>query len=1350
MSPIAKKLDSPRDGFALVVALAMVSFVILMLLSLGALVSVELSLAGKNSMREQARVNALAGLSIALGELQLAAGNDQRVTAPADIISARQDLDDDKKLITGVWKTGDYSGAAGPELSMTDRWNWSVGDDETVNSGSTWTSGPRWLVSSERPITDLASQDWDTLSPTLKTASMVVTEGRTTSGDPSGIRVETKAGIVPLENANGDLGGGYAWWVGDEGVKAKVNPSGAFPDQDSTQERLLNASRAPNTILSIWDGLENYSGDAAKEYFVRTDSPVDLMQSGGIDSDDALVLAPRYYDHWTASNFGLITNTRDGGLKKDLTRGLGDQFPDTMAGRTIWWLRESNGKYIKGPLWDTVYSYANLYREKMPWMASFGVDTDGSQIVAYNATTLPYTYVNNLTMQRGPRGVSDPNSKAASLEPRSPVPYADTEKAFLVTDNTASAYTLQSRWLYQDDNTQKGARTPLFGLEPDSFSKKSEGIQHVVSPVVLGMVAKISLASAKVWDVWDAEIDSRGYWSRSSIASLFNLNTTDNPDALSMLAQELRNGTADEQAFYAEMDSHYVLHVIVDPHVIVWNPYDIALEGFKSEIRWFPGYRLDGRNLNFDNLDWKIETSIGPVSVKSQKDTQSGRDYFSLGGLMRTYDHQDGVNINNGLKYEFEMPAGQTLEAGEIRVFSMAEHGSTSEYGNIIDLQGEEVSGIISGVISSPLQSAPIPEETEIYGLHLKTGLANDVFTRESWEIQPWIGGINADTADIANPSGGNRRVRMVATSIPENEVGSEVIRNYADPVLIEELNFTLGTDHDYVYDREDKDKNPLTVEKAHSRAARYSSLIDYAGNAYAVAYLSAFIQPANLDSQKGLPLLAQFNPAPLAFLETTKENSNAFLWKMELLDPEAVDIIPGLVSVINGNVGWGPDFGTYGEGNISLFEVPRFPLQSIGALMHANLGLYDVNPTYAVGSGYANPLVPVTQTYTTNDFETLDDSNSVRFYLPDASYHLNEAIFDEYFFSTIPEASTGEHGFRDASRTAPFGVDFDETYLTDNGTLPNPRMLIVSGETDPDELRDFDSAAKHLMLDGAFNVNSTSKPAWKAFLSGMNSVQIESLTRGLHTHDSEFPQMRSALPYADANEPWTGYKALTETELDTLAQAIVAEVRKRGPFLSMSDFINRRLVDGETGRISALQGAIDNTINASVSGLGESVGYTPTGDWAKDNNFNEEVLAKKQGAGAPGWLLQQDILKTMAPVMTTRSDTFTIRAYGSTVNSLSGKVDAEAWCEAIVQRYPDYVEEADGVRSDSAESVWTKEWGSDHKWIASRNEQRTETIDGDTVELGVGDMAAQFGREFRIVKFRWLSPAEVKDLSGS
>ena len=40
----------------------------------------------------------------------------------------------------------------------------------------------------------------------------------------------------------------------------------------------------------------------------------------------------------------------------------------------------------------------------------------------------------------------------------------------------------------------------------------------------------------------------------------------------------------------------------------------------------------------------------------------------------------------------------------------------------------------------------------------------------------------------------------------------------------------------------------------------------------------------------------------------------------------------------------------------------------------------------------------------------------------------------------------------------------------------------------------------------------------------------------------------------------WSGFRELESQEIDKLVDAITDEVRKRGPFLSMAEFVNRRL----------------------------------------------------------------------------------------------------------------------------------------------------------------------------------------------
>jgi len=81
------------------------------------------------------------------------------------------------------------------------------------------------------------------------------------------------------------------------------------------------------------------------------------------------------------------------------------------------------------------------------------------------------------------------------------------------------------------------------------------------------------------------------------------------------------------------------------------------------------------------------------------------------------------------------------------------------------------------------------------------------------------------------------------------------------------------------------------------------------------------------------------------------------------------------------------------------------------------------------------------------------------------------------------------------------------------------------------------------------------------------------------------FPRVQAV--FGNAFEPgdeeegfWTGFRALTREEIRELAVEIVNEVIERGPFLSLGEFVNRKLETGNLGEKGALQAALDDTVN--------------------------------------------------------------------------------------------------------------------------------------------------------------------------
>lgn len=86
------------------------------------------------------------------------------------------------------------------------------------------------------------------------------------------------------------------------------------------------------------------------------------------------------------------------------------------------------------------------------------------------------------------------------------------------------------------------------------------------------------------------------------------------------------------------------------------------------------------------------------------------------------------------------------------------------------------------------------------------------------------------------------------------------------------------------------------------------------------------------------------------------------------------------------------------------------------------------------------------------------------------------------------------------------------------------------------------------------------------------------------------------------------------------------------------------------------------------------------------------------------------------------RDDTFRIRAYGESRDA-NDKVIATAYCEAIMQRFPEYMDPR------NEDHVPVRELDSQGEFI--NNPALTKTN-------------AKYGRQFKMISFRWLSKEEI------
>lgn len=355
-----------------------------------------------------------------------------------------------------------------------------------------------------------------------------------------------------------------------------------------------------------------------------------------------------------------------------------------------------------------------------------------------------------------------------------------------------------------------------------------------------------------------------------------------------------------------------------------------------------------------------------------------------------------------------------------------------------------------------------------------------------------------------------------------------------------------------------------------------------------------------------------------------------------------------------------------------------------------------------------------------------------------------NDALWDNWFCSSITAQQQGPFYTRRNAKTV-----FSE-FANNSRSLPFSRLELIENNSSSliSELFDGNDPkedahkkiAKHLIINGGFNVNSTSKTAWKALFTGLKGRAItwyDRQNKSVKTEDfpdklaiSRFSLANSIKEGVDAGDPasWDGIRLLTEEQIDKLAEECVRQVKLRGPFLNMSDFINRRLSsDDELARVGMLQAAIDwDEFNGNTPQPSEKSSingrFKGTQDMMKSNNWSVPFPAANKGSfytGITGYVTQADLLKGIGNQLTPRSDTFTIRAYGDAVDPNTGQVIARAWCEAVVMRTPNYVDP-----TDSPDSFHVDQEGLSSHTLSEINKK--------------------YGRQLKVISFKWLSKDEI------
>jgi hypothetical protein len=190
-------------------------------------------------------------------------------------------------------------------------------------------------------------------------------------------------------------------------------------------------------------------------------------------------------------------------------------------------------------------------------------------------------------------------------------------------------------------------------------------------------------------------------------------------------------------------------------------------------------------------------------------------------------------------------------------------------------------------------------------------------------------------------------------------------------------------------------------------------------------------------------------------------------------------------------------------------------------------------------------------------------------------------------------------------------------------------------------------------------------------------------------------------------------------------------------PYLGLSEFINRFLTpENWLNRCGALQSAIIRAGLAdrlSDTKLTKSSLETPTAGYFP-NPENIEVISQngKSGThaamGAPGNLLQSDLLQSLGSAIATRSDTFAIRCFGEASQN-SGETGS-AWMEVIVQRVPEFIDATNAPETGNS---------APHPFKPAPSASPDPSV--STALTPVNNI---LGRRFKIISMRWLKADEI------
>jgi hypothetical protein len=1267
-------------GFALVATLSLMVLLAILAVGLLSLSAVSLRSAGQGSAQAEARANARMALMVAIGELQKHIGPDQRITANGAILddpttSSNEVLHPHWTGVWNSWKAGDGTS-----------FHRSVEGESLMGMAPTYLTGRNdyfrsWLLSLDP---DEAS-DWEAPKslnltgvpmPTKdQDAILLVGEGSLGEDAEPIDFVSARLIDVNTSGTTGGFRGRYGWWVGDQAQKARVMGDSYEKESTLTLAQKIARAQAPGSTGSkTIEGLEEMT-DLQE---TKLEGLPSLKTLDVVIADNDKIPAQANFHAVTPFSEAVIADVREGGLKRDLSTLL--ELPiDPAYVSNEYLLYKFNTKN------NSMAAFTSKPQEIVPIhdLAAFyqlydAVTDTQDPLRKSNARGVQYKPHNTLGGIDGPhiRSTNYGTTKSSPIYPRE---YSANyrQPRIIKVQFLASLFSKKIEPTIPADRTnpQPNTHELLIGITPSITLWNPTNL-----PAIFQMKeGDVNMAALTAQMMRLNDLPLRVKFNKNN-----NQHITADISFNQMCGANYDKGNSMLNLYWAG------IHPIkMEPGEV--KTLSLPFSGDVSSLKATFGYKGHWAKWN-TNFFGKTDTYFVGHEVKVGWEPESFM-HFTNSANPGTNNGNAPANpardtdtrhvVDGRLRFKSSDRIGIVLGSGGAGSIGWGNNSSCYQDFNPATSNWDRWSGMMNGPSGQALFSKGMTGGATELKAPSRTGasiIARST-TDAGWPFMHFSYMAGVETNEASNGGGvvaGGRKFasRPFLHSSPINSF-PYLDGNTGNALYNFGWNWAIDLIND-VY------QAPVQVTPTGS---------GYWGGGYTNEYGTTHI------IQQEIPVVPPLSIAAL---------SHARLGGWSISDQAEM---------------------TYDEMNLPTAGVKRLLMRAIG------FGGLAPNTLQAIGNSYAHPLIPANLAHT----NTTRAGYAITF--ADHSYLANKALWDEYFFSSITPQRTQVEVFEASDRTVD---DVANQFFFDNERLPNRRITPYMANMNDSKLADIlgkkdlyengmaDEIAAHLMVEGPFNINSTSVEAWKIFFSSLKKKPVPYVDRAAamaggnpvlaENHDG-VPVSQTGLgggaPYSgspdsprNANQ-WTSSRSLTDAEIEELAEAMVKQVKLRGPFLSLSEFVNRRLDSAkpELAVKGALQAALDDpdvSINAAFRTNERKFSASEI------SSMNPAFPLAAEGPvayGSSAYIDQADVLRGFAEQITPRGDTFVIRTYGDSIDA-GGKVAARAWCEAVVQRVPEYVD------------------GEDEPFVKAANL--------------ASDSNKSFGRKIQIISFRWLNPSEV------